>query len=172
MDVKQAITERKSIRKYDSRPVSDEIITELIDAARLAPSGCNVQGSYYKIVKGEGINILKDKEIFPQDFVYDAPVIILCCYDKEAYPEQKNVSYGTDPVTRSIRDLSIASSFIVLRATELGLGSCYVGWMEKMKVKKILDIPKNIDVLFAITVGYPAEDPKPTVRKDIKEIMI
>lgn len=177
MDVKEAIQKRKSVRKYQDKIVSEDLVHELIEAGRLAPSGCNRQGARYKaIVDKETIEKLKENKIFPQAFVYTAPVLILCCYDKTAYPEtgekEDDKFYGTECITRSVRDLSIASSFIVLRATELGLGTCYVGWMDKEKVKRVLDLPLNIEILFTITVGYPDGEANPTSRKSINEIMI
>lgn len=177
MDVKKAIEKRRSIRKYQDKEVPDNLIKELIDAARLAPSGCNRQGARYKVITDkEIIQKLKQNKVYPQDFVYTAPVLILCCYDNTAYPEkgekEDDKVYGTEKITRSVRDLSIASSFIVLRATELGLGTCYVGWMDKEKTKKILNLPEELEVQFTIAVGYPAEQPEPTTRKNVDDILL
>lgn len=57
-------------------------------------------------------------------------------------------------------------------ATELGLGTCYIGLVNRDKIKEILDIPKNFIVPFVITVGYPAEKPKPTPRNKLKKIIL
>ncbi len=173
MNIKQAIEQRKSIRKYKDKSIPDEIINELLEAARLAPSGSNKQSSRYRIIKDkETIEKLKENKIFTQDFAYTAPVIIVCAYDKNDIPEQKNIEYGTDQIIRCVRCLSIASSFIVLRAQELDLGTCYIGWMDKQKIKEILKFNDNIEVLFVITIGYPDEEGKPRSRKDINEILI
>lgn len=100
----------------------------------------------------------------------------MCCYDKESYPEQKQEGndslYGTNHITRAIRDMSIASSFITLRATSLGLGTCYVGWMNKKKAKQILEIEERYEVLFVITIGYPDEKGKERKRLNIEEILL
>jgi len=172
MDVKKAIESRRSIREYQDKEVPDNLIIELIDAARRAPSGNNAQPSRYSIVKDSRIkNKLRESEIFEQDCFYEAPVIIVCCADPASY--KKRVEKWDDQnSTRAIRDLSIASSYLVLRATELGLGTCYVGWIKKEEIKTVLGIPKEYIVPYVITVGYPAEDPKPTPRKSIDEILI
>lgn len=172
MDVKKAIEERRSIRKYQDTEISEDIIRELINAARLAPSGNNAQPSRYFVIKDDNAkNKLKENNIFEQKFVYKAPVIIVCCTDPHAY--KKNVEGWDDSnEIRAVRDLSIASSFLVLRATELGLGTCYVGWVKKDKIKEILAIPKEYFVPYIITVGYPAEQPKPTSRKSIDEVLL
>lgn len=177
MDVNSAIEKRKSIRKYLDKSVSDKIINELIEAARLAPSGSNKQGARYRITKDKAeIDKLRKNNIYTQEFVYTAPLLIHCCWDKTAYPKQKKEGedgvYGTDHILRGVRDLSIASSFIVLRAQELGLGTCYIGWMDKKKAKKVLNLPDNIEILFTITIGYPGEEGKPRVRKSKEEIIL
>jgi len=68
-------------------------------------------------------------------------------------------------------NLSLASAFLVLRATELGLGTCFVAWADKEKIKKILDIPENIIIPYVIAMGYTDEEPKPKERKELNEIM-
>ncbi len=172
MDVKDAILTRRSIRKYRDKPVADELINEIIDAARLAPSGLNAQPSRYFIVKDKATKQkLRDSEVIRDKWVYSAPVIIACCTDPQAY--RKNVE-GWDDLNeiRAIRDLSIASSYLVLRATELGLGTCYCGWIKKDKIKEVLDIPKHLIIPYVITIGYPNESPEPRPRKNIAEITL
>ncbi|MFH1222476.1 MAG: nitroreductase family protein, partial [Candidatus Micrarchaeota archaeon] len=113
MDVKKAIEQRRSIRKYQNTKVPDSIIRELIDAARLAPSGNNAQPSRYLIVKDKNTKKkLKENKIFEQEFVYSAPVIIVCCTDPNAY-KKRIEEYDDQNEIRAIRDLSIASSFLV-----------------------------------------------------------
>lgn len=174
MSVKSVIAKRRSIRKYQRKKVSDSLIMELIEAARLAPSGNNAQPARYAIVKDEDIKAkLKEANIFHQDFVYEAPVIIVCCGDPKAYPRQK-VKSGLDDSfeSRAGRDVAIAAQTLVLRATELGLGSCYIGWMDKNKVRKVLDIPKGYVIPFAVTLGYPDEKPEARPRKSVKELIL
>ena len=86
MDVKEAISKRRSIRKYQRKEVPLDLIRELIDAARLAPSGSNAQPCRYYLVKDkETREKLKENQIFEQDFVYQAPVLIVCCSDLQSY---------------------------------------------------------------------------------------
>ncbi len=172
MDVKEAIEGRRSIRRYEKREISDDIIRKLIDSARLAPSGLNAQPSRYLVVKDQKTkSLLRENEVFPQDFVCKAPVIIVCCTDPGAYRKNVEGLDNTDEV-RAIRDLSIASSFLVLRAAELGLGTCYVGWVDERKIKEVLGILGKYLVPYVITAGYPAEQPKATPRKGIDGILL
>ncbi|KKS40141.1 hypothetical protein A3H03_02360 [Candidatus Kuenenbacteria bacterium RIFCSPLOWO2_12_FULL_42_13] len=170
MNVKEAINLRKSIRKYQDKQIPEEIIVELLDAARKAPSAKNTQSHRYFIVNDQGT---KDKlikhNVFRRPFVYEAPLIIICCADPTQYP--KGVDIDECPSNYAYIDLSIAASFLVLRATELGLGTVFVAWMYRDKIKKIFNIPKNYIIPFVIPVGYPAEDPSPRPRKDLNEII-
>ena len=172
MDVKKAIKSRRSIRKYQDKPVPDDLVNDVINAARLAPSGNNAQPSRYLIIKdNETKKKLKDNNIIRDKWVYDAPVIIVCCTDPKAYVKSVKGWDNTNEI-RAIRDLSIASSYLMLQATELGLGTCYCGWVEKNKIKEILGIPQDFIVLFVITLGYPAEKPEARPRKEIEEIIL
>ena len=170
MDVIEAIRKRTSVRKYKDKKIPEDMLMELIEAARLAPSGNNTQPWKFKIISDpDEIELLKDNDIFKQDFVYTAPALILCCADPSKYPSHELDDSNN---MRAIRDLGIASQNLVLRATELGLGICYVGWMNKPKVKELLKIPKEYIAPYVITVGYPAEDPVERKKKDIKEILL
>jgi len=171
MRVKEAINLRKSIRKYQDKEISEEIINELLDAARKAPSAKNTQSHRYFIVKDKDIKDKLTKQgAFKQPFVNDAPLIIICCTDPSQYPKSADVD--ETPIHYAYIDLAIAASFLVLRATELGLGTVFVAWIYRDKIKEILNIPKNYIIPFVIPVGYPAEDPIPKPRKDLKEIIL
>jgi len=178
MDVKKAIKKRRSIRKYRDKKISNVLVKELINAARLAPSAYNAQPSRFFIVKSISVKQkLKENNIFKQDFVYTAPIIIVCCADQNVFPKERFEPIYSNPreiggELGAVRDLSIATQNLVLRATELGLGTCYVGLVNRNKIKEILAIPKNCVVPFVITVGYPAEKPKPTPRKKLKEFVM
>lgn len=172
MDVIKAIETRKSIRKYQDKPVPDELIKDIINAARLAPSGNNTQPSIYKIVKDEATKkMLKDNEIIRDQWVYKAPVIIVCCTDPTAYTKFVE-GWDSPNEDRAKRDLAIASSYLVLRATELGLGTCYCGWIKKEEIKDVLDIPRPLIVPYVIGVGYPAVSPEDRGRKKIEDIIL
>jgi nitroreductase len=169
MDVKEAIEKRKSIRRFKEKEVSDKIIKEVIDAARRAPSGHNLQPWHFIVVKSKE-NFLKFKEhdIFVQKEVYEAPVVIVCCAEKESYSSNSIKKHEEE---MSYINLSIASAFLVLRATELGLGTCFVAWADKEKIKKILGIPEDIIIPYVVVMGYPNENPKPRGRKELDEVM-
>ncbi|MFH0869872.1 MAG: nitroreductase family protein [archaeon] len=174
MDVKKAILETRSVRKYKPGKVSEELLMELIDAARLAPSGNNAQPWKFRIMANEADKkLLKDNKIFKQGFVYDAPAVILCCADPGAYPAEKFDAGTDDPnILRAVRDLSFAAQNLVLRATELGLGTCYIGSMDKQKIKELLGLPERYVDPYFIAVGYAADKPSKKNRKMMDEILV
>lgn len=150
MDLDQIMNKRFSVRKFKSDKISDEMIEQIINAARLAPTGNNAQPQkFYVITSDENKNKLKEVNAFKQPFVYDAPVIIVCTGNPNAYPSVE----GSNE-TRAIRDISISSTHLVLKSTELGLGSCFVGWIERDAIKKALNIPKEYVIPYVIPIGY------------------
>ncbi len=172
MDVKEAIAKRRSIRKYQRKEVSADLIREVVDAARLAPSASNAQPCRYYVIKDdETKERLKENQIFQQDFVYQAPVLIVCCSDVQSY-RQGVKGWSEENEHRALRDLSIASAFLVLRATELGLATCYVGWMKKDKIKEVLDLPRSYMVPFVVAVGYGNEKPGPLPKRSMDEVLL
>jgi len=169
MDVEKAIEIRKSIRKFKEKEVTDKIIKEVIDAARRAPSGHNLQPWHFVVVKKkEKLMNFKEQGVFVREWVYEVPVIIVCCAEREAYSPN---SIKEHEENMSLINLSLASAFLVLRATELGLGTCFVAWADKEKIKRILGIPEDVIVPYVIAMGYPDEKPKSRGRKKLNEIM-
>jgi nitroreductase len=194
MDVKDAIANRKSIRYFSGAEVPPNVLAEVLDAARRAPSGCNAQPWRFFVVQDRAIvEALKRHKAFPQSFVYNAPTIIVCCGDPSAYagkyggenqiaegtvPEDPNEQKAMfsivegKPVARALRDVSIASAFMVLRAAELGLGTSYIGLIHEAALHAVLGIPEDMIIPFVVIMGYTAQVPHDTPRKPLRDILI
>ncbi len=170
MNVKDAISSRCSIRKWKEKEVPDEIIAELLEAARRAPSAKNVQSHRYIILKAEDVKVMQGKDAFIQPYVYEAPLIIVCCADPSQYPVRSDVD--EDSTNYAYIDLSIAAAFMTLRATELGLGSVFVAWINRDIIKEVFKLPENFIVPFIIPFGYPDEKPLKKSKLFIKEGII
>jgi nitroreductase len=172
MNVKEAIEHRRSVREYQDKQIPEDIINELLDAARKAPSAKNTQSHKYFVIKDkEIIAKLKEGESFKQPFVYQAPLIIVCCANPKDYPE--SVDVDDTPENYSLVDLSIATSFMTLRATELGLGSVYIAWLYRDNIRKVLQIPDDYMIPYALAIGYPNPDEEKRIRprKEVSEIL-
>lgn len=174
MKVEEAIKTRRSIRKFQDKKVPDDLINKLIEAARLAPSSHNAQPWKFFIVKDEVLHQkLKENNIFSGAFVYEAPVIIICCADPDLSVRPSDSIFSDQDVQgKAARDLAFASQNLILQAQELGLGTCYIGMLDRKKTKEILNIPENYVLPYAIIAGYPAEIPNATIRKKIDEITL
>lgn len=164
MDVFEAITERKSIRKYKNVAVEAEKLEKILESARLAPSAANRQEWKFLVVKDQEIRDKLVEAANGQKFVGQAPItIVACSTESERIMPCGQRAY---PV-----DLSIAVSFMILEATELGLGTCWLGAYDERKIKEILSIPENIRVPAIITLGYADENPAPRPRKGIDNVV-
>ncbi|MFQ6071717.1 MAG: nitroreductase family protein [Methanosarcinales archaeon] len=196
MKVSEAIKKRRSIRKYLPKPIPDDLIYQLLESARLAPSGVNVQPWCFIVVTDEQKRQRLQEVAFNQKFIGQAPVVIACCGDRDRLNKsnetrQELIKIGALPEdvmdtlssTRKILKVppnqklivalntAIAIEHIVLQAVELGLGTCWVRFFEEEKVKEILNIPDTLDVVALLPVGYPDESPNPRPRRKLEEIV-
>ena len=151
MDVKEAIEKRRSIRKYKDMEVEGEKIAQLMDAINLAPSAHNAQTTRVMLLKGNDERL---RGIFKQGFIMKAPLVAVFLSNQKAYGINE-----AHMENASIVDASIAATMMVLRAQELGLGTCFVAWFDKEKLKKALDV-KGYYIPFVVTLGYPDENPE------------
>ena len=164
MDVFEAIVQRRSIRKYKNREVEEEKLQKILESARISPSAANRQEWKFLVVKNQEARDKLIEAVKGQKFVGEAPVtIVACSTESEKVMPCGQLAY---PV-----DLSIAVSFMILEAVELGLGTCWLGAFNEGKVKKILDIPEEIRVPAMFTLGYADENPGPRPRKNLDEVM-
>jgi len=164
----EAIKRRKSVRSYLDREIPEDILLEVLEAARLSPSASNRQHRKFVIVQDKELkqkimeaSMLHDRM---QPFISEAAVIIAGCATKITHIMPNEVySY---PV-----DMAIALDHISLQAAELGLGTCWIGAFNQDKVKKILHIPDAVKIVCLMTLGYPAEKANERGRKSLEEII-
>jgi len=156
MDVREAIQGRRSIRRYRSREIPKDVLEELLEAARIAPSSMNRQRWNIVVVT----DVETKRKLVPvcgnQKFVGACSAFLVGVAEPGAY-------YSTV-------DMTIALDHLSLRAVELDLGTCWIGDFEPEKVKKILSIPKEREVPICMTVGYPASVPAARERKRLTEM--
>ena len=166
------VMKRRSVRDYRPDPVPREMIESCVEAARFAPSASNTQGWRFFVAEGELKNRLVREAmggvVVPNRFAAGAPVIVALAMKLDVVTHR--LGAGMKGIDYHLLDAGIAGEHFVLRAAELGLGTCWIGWFDKKAVKRILDIPSNWDVPALITVGFPAEEPKPKERPLASEI--
>ena len=159
MSLLSEITERRSIRKYKSDPLTDEQLLELITAACLAPSGSNEQPWDLIIVKSKEMKEKICQADHNQKWMLSAPVFIVCV-GKSSYRKDGSME-------RTIRDSSIAITHLLLQASHMGLGTCWTGWYEQEEMKSLLGLGDGDHVTGVITVGYADENPSARPRRKI-----
>jgi len=170
------IEKRRSIRKYLPRDVEDEKILQLVESARLAPSGSNTQPWRFVIVKNEVTKQRLARAAHNQNWMLSAPVMIACIADGTArIDEYAELNFDEqsprEELKQMIRDTSIAVGYLLLEATNLDLGSCWVAWFTQNEIRPILDIPSDKYVVGIITLGYAVEQPAPRPRKSLSELV-
>jgi len=156
MDVDRAIRARRSIRKYRREPISEDVISELLEAARLAPSSNNRQAWTMIVVQDRDLKERLAKASGNQRFVAECSVYIVGVAQPDKY-------YSTV-------DMAIALDQLSLKAVELGLGTCWIGDFEPKEISQILNIPSDREVTICMTVGYPDESPRARARKPKGEL--
>lgn len=170
----QLINERRSIRKYTEKPVEREKLNLVIEAARLAPSACNAQPWRFVVVDEAELKARLISEglggvVVPNSWAKTAPAVIVACSDLELVTHK--LAERVQGVEYHLIDMGIALEHIALKAVELGLGTCYIGWFNAKAIKKLLKLPQNWKAECLLTIGYPADVPEASKRKELKEII-
>jgi nitroreductase len=166
MSVLDVIRERRSVRVYKSDPIPEESILRVLEAARLAPSGKNLQPWKFVIVQNSELKKRLAKASNQQDFIADAPLIIVAC----GFPDECYRTMGRYMKSWPV-DVTIALEHLILQAQEEGLGTCWIGSFEEEEVKSLLDVPEHVKVLALTPLGYPGEVPEFRGRKPLEKII-
>ncbi|MCB2341507.1 nitroreductase family protein [Clostridium estertheticum] len=167
---------RRSIRKYSNKQVEDDKIIDLLESARLAPSGSNTQPWHFIVVKSELSREKLSKVAHNQKWMITAPVFIVCVADIRCrIDEDVDILLDEESpqgeLKQIIRDTSISIGYMLLEAEQLGLGSCWVAWFIQEEIRIILNIPTDKYVVGIVTLGYANEKPRARPRKKLEEII-
>ena len=145
---------RWSVRAYKDTPIEEEKMQQILEAGRVAPTAKNYQPQRIYIAKSEEAR-QKLKSVCR--CTWDAPVIMVVCYDRERdYHSKLMPGYESGE-----KDASIVCTHMMLQAWELGIGSCWVGLFNDEQVSNALDLPDHLQVAALMPMGYPAEDAVP-----------
>ncbi len=168
MDVFEAIEKRRSIRAFKSQDVAAETVMKLVNAARQAPSAGNIQPWHFIVVTKPEIKRELSKAALDQEFVENAPVVIVVCADglqsSRRYGERGKTLYCIQDTAAAIQNLHLA-------ACSVGLGSCWVGSFDEEKVRAALHVPAGVRPVALVPIGYASEEPQARRRKPLSEIL-
>jgi nitroreductase len=170
MDILTIIKNRRSVRKFQSKQIPNNIINKLIEALIWAPSAGHLQSRKFYFIYNLEIKEKLVEAALGQSFIAQASLVVVACTDDRI--EQKYGQRGKELYT--ICDTAMSVQNMLLVAYEQGLGSVVVGAFDKEQVSAILNIPSHLHPIMIIPVGYPAEKPTIPLRvskqKAVKEI--
>jgi nitroreductase len=153
------ILSRRSIRRYENKELSEEVLLQILETGRQAPSAANRQPIHFVVVNDHDTLKTLCDTLFSR-FVKYAPVAIVGCADIKSLLTGK----------WAVVDTTIAMQNMVIAAWALGIGSCWIGACDEEKIKELLKIPDKWKVVALVTLGYPAEQPKPRKKKSFEEM--
>jgi nitroreductase len=153
------VASRASVRRFDAdRPVSDEHLTAILEAARLAPSASNAQPWRFVIVRDPAVKARFVEEAFSGIYLASrrigAPVYLALCGVHGAVDV---ASRAAGHSSYTLTDCGIAGEHAVLAAAELGLGTCWIGMFDRRRARRLLGIPAGVELIALIALGWPAE---------------
>lgn len=166
MEFFDVITRRRSVRAYSPKPVEEEKLKRIFEAANLAPSAGNLQAYQVHVFRKQDKKEALARAAFDQTFIVEAPVCLVFCAD----PARSAAKYGERGTELySVQDATIAGTFAMLAAVDLGLATVWVGAFDEERVRKVVGVD-SVRPVAMFAIGYPAEEPEATPRRAIEEI--
>lgn len=157
MEFDKVLKKRRSVRKYKDDPVPREAVLKVLEAARIAPSAAHRQPWHFIVVEDAEV---RGKLAGSQAWAAEAPVTVVAFADEEASPSWCN------------NDVGIAFEHLVLAATDLGLGTCWMGLTRRdEEIRELLCTPESLKVVAMTPLGVPDVEPAPKERKGLDEIV-
>jgi len=164
MEFKEVIIKRESVRGYLDKPISETQLNHILEAARIAPSASNNQRIKFIVVKDANKRKKIAQAANNQDFVGEATIVIAAV----ATDLEFTMPCGIKSFTI---DAAIALDHMSLAAVDEGLGSCWIGAFSQTKIKEILVVPEQYQVVALLPIGYPDEERGICNRKPLSEIV-
>lgn len=156
---------RYSVRDYRDTPVDESAIDAVLETGRLAPSACNNQPWCFIVITGAERREAM-RAVYDRDWFVSAPVQIAVCIDTERCWKR-----GFDGKSFGFVDAAIAMDHMTLAATELGLGTCWVGAFDPRAAREVLALPPHVEPVVLTPLGYPAASAPEKRRKALGEIV-
>jgi nitroreductase len=164
MEFSELINKRYSVRAYKSDPIEEEKISCVLNAARLAPTASNRQPIKIIVVHTSG----KEEDllsIYPRKWFVQAPIIICVCgIPANAWIRRDSRKYLDV-------DVAIVMDYMILAATEIGLGTCFIAAFEEQNARKVLSLPDEVEPILFTPLGYPDNQPGLKERKPLEELI-
>jgi nitroreductase len=158
MDFFNLIQQRYSVRAYKPDPVEDDKVQQVLNAARLAPTAVNRQPFQLLVIDTAGRQA-ELKRIYARDWFSQAPLVIgICALPATAWVRRDGKNYADV-------DSTIAMDHLILAATDLGLGTCWVAAFDPAAAREILKLPNGVEPIAFTPLGYAADQPRAKERR-------
>jgi len=168
MSIFDCIRTRRSIRKYKDKQVPWDNVVEILQAGKYAPFAGNIFNVKFIVVKNEAKRKAIAEASVQQYWMQDAPIHILVIGE----PEKAERYYGTRGTRLyTIQGAAAAIENMLLTATSLGLGSCWVGAFDEEEIRRLCNLPEHVNVQGIVTIGYADETPQAPPKHRIEHVM-
>jgi nitroreductase len=162
----ELIRARYAVRAYRPDPVPDELLAEVLEAGRLAPTAANRQPIGIVVVHVAGREAELSR-LYPRDWFVTAPLILgVCTVPREAWARVK-----FDGRSYADVDAAIVMDHLVLAATEVGLGTCWIAAFDPAVAREILGLPDDVEPLLFTPLGFPADEPRAKERRPLGDLV-
>lgn len=168
MEFFETIRKRRSIRKFEKCEIEEEKLQKILEAANISPSAGNLQGYEIIVVKEKMRKEALKEAARGQGFISEAPVVLVFCANgprSSAKYEQRGEKLY------SIQDATIACSYAQLAATDLGLGSVWVGAFDNKLADDIVKAPEGVRSVAILPLGYYLKDPPARPRRPLDDLV-
>lgn len=162
MEVKDAIYQRRSVRVYQDKPIEKEVLEEIVQAGVWAPTSSNIQAWVFVCIT-DPQNIKTVQTLSPGMFAHAKANIIICCDYKKI-----KAKFGEKGEIFGIFDCAVASENMMLRAHDLGVGTCLIRSFSQSGLREYLNLPDHIVPELVIAAGYPSGQTRSPGRKENK----
>jgi len=160
----ETIRRRYSVRAYEDRPVSPEHLEQVLEAGRLAPTAANRQAVQIIVIHTAGREA-ELRQIYDRDWFVQAPIVLCACgLPAENWVRRDGKNYNDV-------DVAIVMDHVILAATSLGLGTCWVGAFDPGAARRVLGLPNGVEPVAFTPLGYAAGAPRPKTRKPLAEFV-
>lgn len=164
MDFFTLVESRYSVRAYDDRPVEPEKLRAVLRAAQRAPTAANRQPFRIVVMATRGREA-EFRRLYHRDWFSRAPLVVgICSVPSEAWVRRDGKNYADV-------DATIAMDHLILAATALGLGTCWVAAFDPAVARTLFDLPDGMEPLAFTPVGYPAGLPPEKSRKSLADLV-
>ncbi len=165
MSFLELAAKRYSCRAYRPDPVPETLLHPVLDAARLAPTACNLQPFRIYVIPSAG-NEAALARVYGPAWVSQAPlVLVVCALPGQAWSRRDGVNYA-------VVDATIAMDHLILAATELGLGTCWIAAFDPPALRELLSLPPDLEPVALTPLGFPAALPPPKQRRPLGELVV